>query len=132
MELCGPSWRYFPLTSTAGGSNQSEVAQAGMVAAADDQMVMYGHAERLGGLDDVFGHGDVRLGGGRVSRRMIVHQDQCGCPELERAFAYFTGVDWRVIDSPALLPLVPDQDILAVEEKDVDSSTLPCAICAVQ
>ena len=31
-----------------------------MPAATDDQMVVHGHAERMGGLDDVSGDGDVR------------------------------------------------------------------------
>src|SRR5712691_4522754 len=39
---------------------QAEVAQACMRAATDDQMVVHGHAERMGGLDDVSGDGDVR------------------------------------------------------------------------
>jgi len=32
-------------------------------AAADNQVVVDGHAERLGGLDNVSGDGDVRRGG---------------------------------------------------------------------
>jgi hypothetical protein len=38
-----------------------EVAQAGVPAAADDQVVVHGHAERLGGPDDVLGDGNVCL-----------------------------------------------------------------------
>src|SRR6516225_12190603 len=57
-------------------SNQTEVAQAGVPAAAEDQVVVHGHAERRGGSDDVLGDRDVRLGGGRVARGMVVHQDQ--------------------------------------------------------
>jgi hypothetical protein len=44
-------------------------------AAADNQVVVNGHTERLGGLDDVLGDGDVRLGGGRIARGMVVHHD---------------------------------------------------------
>ena len=45
-------------------SNQAEVAQARVPAAADDQMIVHRDTERLGGLDDVSGDGDVRLGSG--------------------------------------------------------------------
>ena len=54
-------------------SQQAKVAQASVPAAADDQMIMNGYAERRGGFDDVLSDRDVRLRGGRVARRMIVH-----------------------------------------------------------
>src|SRR6516162_3147851 len=101
-------------------SNQTEVAQAGVPAAADDQVVVHGHAERRGGSDDVLGDGDVRLGGGRVARGMVVHQDQRRGLELECALDHLARIDRRVVDRPALLLLVLDQYVFAVEEEDVE------------
>jgi hypothetical protein len=45
-----------------------------MPAAADDEMVVHGDAERRGRLHDVLGDGDVGLGWRRVARRVIVEQ----------------------------------------------------------
>jgi len=50
---------------------------------------------------------------------MIVHQDQRRSLELERALDHLAGIDRGVVDRPALLLLVLDQRILAVEEEDV-------------
>ena len=82
-------------------SNQAEVAQARVLAAADDQAVMHGHTERLGGLDDVSGDGDVRLGRGGIARGVVVHQDQRRGLQLERSLDDLAGIDRRVVDGPA-------------------------------
>src|SRR5204863_72548 len=71
-------------------------------------------------LDDLSGHRDVRLRGGRVARGMVVHQDQGRRLQLERALDDLAGIDRRVIDRTALLPFVPDQHVLAVEKQDVE------------
>jgi hypothetical protein len=34
----------------------------------------------LGGLDDVSGDGDVRLGGGGIARGVVVHHNSLLCP----------------------------------------------------
>ena len=43
-----------------------------MPAAADDDVVVHRDAERLAGVDDVLGDGDVGLGRRRVAGRVIV------------------------------------------------------------
>src|ERR1700730_4669580 len=100
-------------------SNQAEVAQARVPSAADDQVIVHGHAERLGGFDDIFGDGDVRLGRSRVARGVVVHQDQRRGLEFERPLDHFAGIDRCVIYRSALLLLMLDQYVLAVEEQDV-------------
>src|SRR5262249_44187233 len=74
-------------------SQQAEVAQAGVPAAADYQMVVHGHAERLRRLDDVLGDGDVGLRRAGVAGGVVVHQDQCRGLELERALDDLARVD---------------------------------------
>ena len=49
-----------------------------------------------------------------------MHQDQCRCLELERSLYHLARIDRRVVDGPALLLLVLDQHVLAVEEEDVE------------
>ena len=53
----------------------SELAQADMAVAADDQMVVQDDAEGRRGFLDVLGHRDVGLGRGRVARGVVVQQD---------------------------------------------------------
>src|SRR5690242_2101978 len=62
-------------------SNEPEVAQAAVAAVADNQVVVHGHAERGGGLDNVLGYRDVGLRGGGIARGVVVHQDQGGRSE---------------------------------------------------
>ena len=100
-------------------AQQAEVAQAGVAAAADDQVVVHRDAERLGGVDDVARDGDVGLRRGRVAGRMVVHQDQGGGVQFEGALDDLARVVRRVVDRAALLPLVFDQHVLAVEEQQV-------------
>jgi hypothetical protein len=90
-----------------------------MPAAADDDVVVDGNAERFGGVDDLLGDRDIGLGRRRVTRRVIVHQDQRRGAKLQRPFDHLAGIDRRVIDRAALLLLVGDQRILAVEEEEV-------------
>jgi hypothetical protein len=91
-----------------------------VLAPADDQVVVHGQAERGSSLDDVLGDCDVCLGGGRVARRVVVDQNQGGRPQFERTFNDLAGVDRRMIDGAALLSLVLDQCILAIQEEYVE------------
>src|SRR5215475_9855280 len=114
-------------------SDQPEVTQAGVPPAADDQVVVHGHAERCGGFDDVPRNRDVRFRRGWVAGGMIMHQDQGRGPEFKRPLDHLARVNRRMVDSAALLPLVFDQYVLSVEKKDVklldfSVSNLRCAI----
>jgi hypothetical protein len=95
-----------------------------MPATADDDVVVHGDAERLGGADDVLGDGDVGLRGGRVARGVVVHQDERRGAQLQRALDHLAGIDRRVVDSAALLLLMRDQRVLAVEEEEVEFPVL--------
>src|SRR5215472_15242286 len=50
---------------------------------------------------------------------MIMDEDQRGGPQFQRALEHLARVDRRVIDGPALLSLMRDQHVLAVEKKDM-------------
>ena len=91
-----------------------------MPAAADDQVVVHRDAERLGGIDDVAGDRDVGFRRGRIARGMVVHQDQGGGVEFEGALDDFARIDRGVVDRTALLPLMFDQRVLAVEEQQME------------
>jgi len=91
-----------------------------MPAAADNHMVVHCYPKRLAGADDVLGHRDVGLGWGRVARRMVVHQDQGRGAQFERTFDHLAGIDRGVVDGTALLLLVGDQRVLAVEEQQME------------
>src|SRR6516164_879809 len=51
---------------------------------------------------------------------MIVHHNQRRGPELERALDHFARVDRRMVDGAALLTLMLDQHILAVEKQEME------------
>lgn len=53
-----------------------QVVQSGGPTTADNQVVENGQAERSDGLDDVLGDGDIFLGRAKVTRGMVVHQNQ--------------------------------------------------------
>ena len=56
-------------------SNQLQPLEAGVALAADDDVVVDGDAERLGGIDDLLRHVDVGAGGRGIARGVVVHQD---------------------------------------------------------
>ena len=51
---------------------------------------------------------------------MVVHQDQRRGVQLQRALHHLARIDRRMIDGAALLRLVGDQHVLAVEEQDAE------------
>jgi hypothetical protein len=57
---------------------------------------------------------------------VVVHQDQRRGAELQRALDDFASIDRGMVDGVALLLLVSDQRVLAVEEQEVElPSILP-------
>jgi len=82
-----------PFVSESGGNrlDQFKAFQARVAVFADDDMVVHGNAERLRDLDDRLRHLDVGARRRRISARMVVHQDQCGCAQLQRALITSRG-----------------------------------------
>src|SRR6516165_4421047 len=78
------------------------------------------NAERGGGFNDVSGDRDIGLRGGGVPGRMVVHQDQRRGAELERALYHLASIDRRVVDGAALLTLVLDEHVLAIEKQEME------------
>ncbi len=58
------------------GRDQPKLAQTGVPTATDNQVVVYRYPQRGSYLDNVVGHADIGTGGGRITRRMIMHEDQ--------------------------------------------------------
>src|SRR6516225_10500346 len=78
------------------------------------------NAERGGGFNDVSGDRDIGLRGGGVPGRMVVHQDQRRGAELERALYHLASIDRRMVDGAALLTLVLDEHVLAIEKQEME------------
>src|SRR3984893_15571027 len=101
-------------------SDQSEIAQADISAVADDQVIMYRNVENGRRLRNVLGGLDICRRRSWIAGRVIVHEDKrCGT-QIESTPDHFAGADRRIADGSALLPLVLDQRVLAVEKKDVE------------
>src|SRR5262249_48269738 len=66
---------------------------------ADDEMVVHGNPERPRDLDDRPRHVDIGARGRRIAGGMVVHQDDRGGGELERALDHFARVDgvWSTV-----------------------------------
>ena len=91
-----------------------------MPTAANYDVVMQRNAERGGGFNDVSGDRDIGLRGGGVPGRMVVHQDQRRGAELERALYHLASIDRRMVDGAALLTLVLDEHVLAIEQQEME------------
>src|SRR6516162_10525142 len=51
---------------------------------------------------------------------MVVHQDQRRGAELERALYHLASIDRRMVDGAALLTLVLDEHVLAIEQQEME------------
>src|SRR5262249_54784086 len=64
------------LTDLRLGWDQPKIAEAGVHAPTNDEVIMYRYPEYCGGLDEVVGYGDIRCGRGWITGGVIVHEDQ--------------------------------------------------------
>ena len=74
----------------------------------------------LGDIDDRLRHLDVGVRRRRIAGRMIVHQDQRGSRQFERALDHFARIDRRVIDGADLLQFVGDELVALVEKQHAE------------
>jgi len=91
-----------------------------MAVLADDEMIVHGNAERARDLDDRPRHVDIGARRRRVAGGMVVHQNDRGRGELERALDHFARVNWSVVDGAGLVLLVGDEMVALVEEQDAE------------
>ena len=87
---------------------------------AHDDVVMHGDAKRTRHRDDLLRHVDVGLRRRRITRWVIVNEDNSSRRKLERPFGYFARIDGRVIDCAGLLHLVGDQLVALVKKEDAE------------
>ena len=99
-----------------GASNQLQSLQAGVSVLADDDVVVHGNPERAGDVDDRLGHLDVGLRGRRIAGGVVVHQDDRGRGQLERALDDLARLDRRVVDRTGLLQLIGNELVALVEQ----------------
>src|SRR3546814_1501741 len=99
---------------------QPQAPEARVAGAADDEVVVDGDAELLGGAAQFLGHGDVGGRGLGVAARMVVDEDEGGGAQLEGALHHLAGVDRGVVDGALLLHLVGDQAVALVEEQQAE------------
>jgi hypothetical protein len=74
-------------------------------------MIMHRDPKRCGDLDDRARHVDVGGRRGRIAGGVIMHKDDRGRGELERALDHLAWIDRRVVDGTDLLALVGDQTV---------------------
>src|SRR5262249_18035916 len=90
----------------------------------DDEMVVHGNAQWPRDLDDRPRHVDVGARGSGIAGGMVVHQNDGGGGELERALDHLARIDRGVIDGAGLMLLVGDEVVALVEEQNAEVLTL--------
>src|SRR5579864_5276124 len=78
--------------------NQTQRFKTGMVPAADHEMVVHLDVQRLCRIGDLAGHDNVAAARCGIAARMIVHQDEGGGTQLQRALHHFPRIDGGMID----------------------------------
>ena len=99
------TWRRRESCGARAVSDQLQSFHRNMALPADDDVVVDGDPERRGDRDDVERHLHVLRRGRRIARGMVVHQDDRGGGEFERALDDLARIDRRVIDSARALRL---------------------------
>ena len=71
-----------------------------------------------------FCHLDIGAAGRGIARGVVVHQDQCRGAQFQGPLNHFAGIDGGVVNGAALLHLVRDQAVFAVQEHDAEGFRL--------
>jgi hypothetical protein len=103
--------------SGAGASHQLQCPHGRVPVLADDDVIVHRNAEGLRALHDRLRHLNLGLRRRLIARWVIVHQDNRGSENLERAFDHFARIGQGVIDLAGLLHFVSNQ-LFALVEKE--------------
>ena len=87
---------------------------------AANDVIVHGDAEIFRGFDDLFGHLDIGLRRRGVAGGVVVHQDDGGGRQLQRALDDLAHIDRRVVDGAFLLHFVGDDAVALVEKQNAD------------
>ena len=88
-----------------------------MAGAGDDQMIMHCNAHRLGSVHDGAGHLDIVPAGGRISRWVIVHENDGAGLQFQRALHDFARIHWCLVHRSLAHRFIADQDVAVVEKQ---------------
>ena len=119
---------YFGQVQGKLGSNEAQRLEARMAFTANDNMVVNGDAEGCGACDDLLRHVDVGTRRRRVARRVVVHENDCRCRQLQRALHHLAHVDRGMVDGAVALHLVGDEAVALVEKQDAELLTVLVAL----
>ena len=106
--------------ASARASQQALLAEAQPLAVADDDVVVDHDGQHGQRALHLTRHVDVGAGGRRVAAGVVVHQDDGGRVQLQRALRNLPRVDGGVVDGAAGLRLVGQQAVAAVQEQDAE------------
>src|SRR5262249_21606492 len=117
--------------------NQLQRLQTRVAVLAHYEMVVDGDAQWTRDLDDRLGHVDVGARRGGIAGGMVVHQDDGGGGEVERALDHLARIDRGVVDDAALVLLVCYQVVALVRtpwrrgnsRARSTTTTAPGAVC---
>ncbi len=105
----------------ATASEFAETPQAQLRPGTHDDVVMQRQAEILAALLDLLGHAEISLGRRRITRRVVVDQDQGAGVQHQRPLDHLARIDRHMIDCAGRQKLIGDDAVLAVEIEDMES-----------
>lgn len=115
-------------TSMKGRAMPTPCCQAGVLTPADDQVVEDSDVEKRQRLLQAFGDLAVCFAGLRITRRMVVEQDEGDRVELQRALGDDPAMNFAAVDGAAEEMLGCEDVVLVVQEDDPeDFVTQMCA-----
>ena len=80
-----------------------------------DDMVVDSYTEKPSGLCDALRDLDIRATGLGISARMVMDENESGCPDIERLPDYLSRVDCCLVDRTVTYVVIEDQSVLRVE-----------------
>lgn len=105
----------------ATASEFAETPQAQLRPGTHDDVVMQRQAEILAALLDLLGHAEISLGRRRITRRVVVDQDQGAGVKHQGSLDHLARIDRDMIDCAGRQKLIGDYAVLAVEIEDMES-----------
>ena len=86
-----------------------------MAICADDDVVMHGYAKLAARLCNIARQLNIGPAGGWITRGVIMHQDECGRPQIHRPADDFAHMDYGLINGAFGHQLIPDEHIARIE-----------------
>lgn len=84
----------------------------------DDEVVMKGNIEWIGGVEKLIGNVDIRERWSRVEGRVVMEEDDGSGGKIKRKIKKIKRIEGSMVKSEGMMKLVGYEIVIIVEEKD--------------